>query len=246
MRDPIDDFQFKPLTEGLGFHKKNKVDSRSSVDPRPSLNSGLSASLNSSLNPKVASLEMLETPLPRKEKVSNERGVKRSSVDDILKTLSERRKLTIKEEKKKPEPKKWTTSTWQLQAGLLDMMLITALILTSLIGFLLVSKADLFANLANPDQDGMIYTSLATLFVGFAWIYLVASRIFMACTPGEWISDQRMGRPEEFGSALYQIKVVFRSLLVVATGFVVFPFLSLIFKKDILGKITGLELIKIN
>mgnify|MGYP001572564110 FL=1 len=231
------------MTEGLGFHKKNTIESKSSSKEAFKLDSPLNS--------------MLETPLPRKdprkdlmkdlmkEKGLIEKDIKRSSVDDILKTLSERRKLTIKEEKKKPELK-WIASSWELQAGLLDMMLLTALILTSLISFLLVSKVDLFANLSNPDQDGMIYVSLVALFISFAWIYLVASRIFMGCTPGEWIYDQRMGRPEEFGSALYQIKVVFRSFLVVGTGFIVFPILSFLFRKDFLGKITGVELTKTN
>ncbi len=237
MMEPVDEFQFKPLTEGLGFHKKNKQPLKADKG------------LDDILVSKSASLEMLETPLPRKN-LNTEERIHKSSVDEILRTLSDRRKLNFKDDRKKQialpakQTAKWKASSWELPAFLLDTMLLAALVLTALISLLMITKIDLSGNLINPDQDGMVYLSLATLLVGFAWIYMVTSRIFMGSTPGEWVFDQRVGLPEQFGSAGYQLKVALRSILVVATGFVLFPFLSVLFDRDILGKMTGLELVK--
>jgi hypothetical protein len=106
------------------------------------------------------------------------------------------------------------------------------------------TKVDLFTNLFNPDPDKMIYLSLIGLFAATTWIYLVLNRMFLGYTPGEWVFDQRIGKPEDTGSALYSLKVALRSTIVLATGFVVFPFLSFCAGTDILGSMTGAGLVK--
>ena len=46
------------------------------------------------------------------------------------------------------------------------------------------------------------------------------------------------------GTNSYALKAVARSTMVIATGVIVFPLLSLIFNRDLLGRLIGLELVK--
>ena len=51
-------------------------------------------------------------------------------------------------------------------------------------------------------------------------------------------------KEKEQNELMYLPKVALRTLLVMATGFVVLPFLSYLFNKDIAGNITGVNLFK--
>ena len=131
-----------------------------------------------------------------------------------------------------------------MSASLLDAMLITAASLLCLIILLVVTKVDLFANLYHPDTSNLVYWSLLTLVGGITWIYLVGNRVFLGYTPGEWVFDQRLGRPEEMGTTDYALKTVARASLTLLTGLIVFPIISLFTNEDDLGKLLGLELVR--
>jgi hypothetical protein len=239
--DQDDDFQFKPLTEGLGFHKKNQEKSA----PKTALkfqteNINVDLTINTPLPRKT--LETSSTPIsPTAQKPGTN-----STVDDILKTLNEKRHIDLNDKKKLHEPAApvYKATTTDLSAALLDAMLITATTLLCLIILLVVTKVDLFGNLYNPDAYGMVYLSLASLVAGITWIYLVGHRVFLGHTPGEWVFDQRLGRPEEFGTSHYALKAIARSTIVLFTGLVVFPILSLILNRDYLGRLMKLELVR--
>lgn len=229
-----DDFQFKPLTEGLGFHPKSNLNS-----PPPPKNGAPRFQLED--------LE-LNAPLPRKPMTLNSspQAASANTVDEILKTLSEKRKFDFSEKSKLHEPQTITykPSRFDLSAGLLDGMLVTATTLLCLIILLAVTRVDLFANLYHPDAQLMVYASLALMVAGITWIYLVANRLFLGCTPGEWVFDQRLGKPEQLGTGSYALKITIRTTMVVATGFILLPALSFLINSDLLGKLTGAELLK--
>ncbi|HEY8272818.1 MAG TPA: metalloendopeptidase [Pseudobdellovibrionaceae bacterium] len=253
--DPFEEFEFKPLTEGLGFHKKKTqkptdLDSSFEVTgPGKSLNpSGLSLLEEEAVDP-------LRPPLPRKSSmptiVESETTPSSSAVDEILKTLQKNRHLDF--EKKAtvkttaaPAPKvdEYKPDVWNFSSALLDGMLVIAASLLCMIIVLIVTKADLIANLSTPDEGGMIYLSTFALVATVSFIYLLVNRIFVGSTPGEWAFEQRIGQPQEMNSATYSLRILARSALVIATGFVVLPILSLILKKDIAGEITGALLLK--
>ncbi len=236
MQADDDEFEFKPLTEGLGFHKKSQE----------------KATPKTQMKFQTENLDLtIAPPLPRKG-FENTQSLKRpaagntTTVDDILKTLNEKRSVDFAEKAKINEPAApvFKTTAWDLSASLLDAMLITAATLLCLIILLVVTKIDLFANLYHPDGQGMVYISLGTLVAGITWIYLVGHRVFLGFTPGEWVFDQRLGKPEELGTANYALKAIARSTLVLLTGFVVFPLISLFTNRDQLGKMLGIELVK--
>jgi hypothetical protein len=223
-----DDFQFKPLTEGLGFHKKSADKSKvaqASGSGTSALQFRDEASMDLTINP----------PLPRKgfdSTQSLKKPAAPSTVDDILKKLHE------------PAAPVYKKTAWDLSASLLDAMLVTAATLLCLIILLVVTKVDLFANLYRPDGQGMVYWSLLALVGGVTWIYLVGHRVFLGFTPGEWVFDQRLGKPEELGSSTYAIKAILRSTIVLVTGFIVFPLISFATNRDIIGKLLGVELVR--
>lgn len=257
--DPFEEFEFKPLTDGLGFHKKKA--SATSEETAAGKNSARSSVL------KDKGLELLEEgsnelrpPLPRKKSTSaipaapgsltevGGDGSTSTAVDEILKTLQKNRRLDFENTKTKitatPKAEEYVPTRWNFSASLLDGMLVLAASLLCMIILLVITKVDLIGNLTHPDENGMIYIATVSMFAGVSFIYLVINRIFMGATPGEWAFDQRIGKPADVNTTMYSVRVIARSALVVLTGFVLFPLLSLIMNKDVAGRITGAQLHK--
>ncbi len=256
--DPFEEFEFKPLTDGLGFHKKK------SPTPEPTLNRKEARSEKQSYFLQDKGLDLIEdtaidplrSPLPRKKHSSNplilttppNKSSDASAVDEILKTLQNNRRFEIANEKTKvlsgPRKETYKLSYWSFSAALLDGMLITAASLLCMIILLVITKVDLMSNFMRPDAEGMIYFATTSIFVLITSVYLLINRIFLGCTPGEWAFDQTLGKPEDVGTTNYSLRVVLRTVVTVLTGFVTLPLLSLLLQKDLSGQITGLCLYK--
>jgi hypothetical protein len=261
--DPFEEFEFKPLTDGLGFHKKKPTAAAATpIEETPASDPFAKNTL------KTKGLELIEEPstdplrppLPRKGRtplpsapgnlteVGGDGTPSTTAVDEILKTLQKNRRLDFDISKEKISQTKtqveFKKSTWSFSAAILDTMLVVAASLLCMIVVLIATKADLIGNLTNPDGQGMIYLSLLSVLAGVCFIYLVGNRIFVGCTPGEWAFDQCVGKPEELNTTPYTVSVVLRSLLVIATGFITLPILSVLMNKDIAGNLTGARLYK--
>ncbi|MGZ3770743.1 MAG: metalloendopeptidase [Bdellovibrio sp.] len=260
--DPFEEFEFKPLTDGLGFHKKKSANSaQENTKSENTFASHLIKDQGLELI-NEASPDPMRSPLPRKnqspqipslngltETIDGSTGtVSSSAVDEILKTLKKNRRLDFEKPAQKisqaTAKEEFKKTTWSFSAAMLDAMLVVAASLLCMIILLVITKADLIGNLSNPDAQGMIYISTLSLFAGVSFIYLTLNRIYIGCTPGEWAFDQRIGKPEDLNKTSYSLKVVGRSLLVIFTGFIVFPVLSVILGKDLAGSVTGVELYK--
>ena len=257
--DPFEEFEFKPLTEGLGFHKKKASTAQKAADldssfevtkPGMSLNqTGLSLIEEEAVDP-------LRPPLPRKPAtpvmpVVPETSPSSSAVDEILKTLQKNRRLDFEnksaakiQQQTTPKVEEYKPDVWNFSSALLDGMLVIAASLLCMIVVLMVTKADLIANLANPDESGMVYVATFSLLASVAFIYLLVNRMFLGATPGEWAFEQRIGQPAEITTAMYSIRVLARSALVIVTGFIVLPILSALMNRDLAGEITGAKLVK--
>lgn len=79
-------------------------------------------------------------------------------------------------------------------------------------------------------------------FIFSFWVYLVMMRIFMGASLGEWSCQLRLGQPVQRMKISYIYRVIGRTTLILLTGVVFLPLLSLIFKKDLVGKLTGLKI----
>ena len=107
---------------------------------------------------------------------------------------------------------------------------------------LLVTKVDLAAVLFNTQSEITTQFSLALLFVAVLQMYVVVARSFFGRTLGEWTFDYQMGEDYQHEAAIYPLKVVWRSIVVTATGLVILPLISFLFRKDITASLTGLQL----
>lgn len=267
-----DDFEFKPLTEGLGFHQKKNSSPPSKPlvqfktdmpeiemnSPLPRTKSGaepyqhLSAAATSAAASAAAAASAFASNTKTSQRPSANPSpasptAATNTVDEILKTLNQKKGIDTGVSKASLKTKSTVTfkpAAWEVSASLLDAMLVTAATLFCLILLLLITRVDLFANIYHPDSQGMVYWSLAALVASISWIYLVCNRIFLGFTPGEWVFDQRLGQPEDQATAGFALKSILRSTLVIATGFVIIPAISFALNDDVLGKITGLRLFK--
>ena len=254
--DPFEEFEFKPLTEGLGFHKKKSKTAATDKSEDIALATPVEIKSKSkrSLELEDAPADLLLPPLPRKKTSSipsapdilKDKEPSTTAVDEILKTLQKNRHLDFEDKKAASKPKEadLAASSWSISAALLDSMLVLAFSLLCMIVMLMITKVDLIANINNPDAQGFIYIALGSLFAAVSFIYLTLNRIYMGFTPGEWAFDQQVGKPQEQATAIYCLRVMWRSLLTIATGFVVLPLISLLFSKDIAGVLSGARLYK--
>lgn len=266
--DPFDEFEFKPLTSGLGFHKN--TDSQKSatasvatgmapkVDFKSSHLSFETTPTNTASTSPVAATPVgfnLQSPLPRTSLTQPQRKSSisvpiieddsitkaQTAVNEILKNLNQKKQQeeALARNTRKPE---WKASTPSLAAGLLDAMLITAFFLLSLIAMLAITKVDLIANMSQPDPQYLVYWATFSLLAGLQIIYYVSCRAFLGCTPGEWAFDQRCGNEVQLASSTYVLRVALRSLINVATGFVTMTLLSFVMRFDVLAAITGTQI----
>lgn len=110
---------------------------------------------------------------------------------------------------------------------------------------LAITNANLLALLENSQTDSATIASLVFLFVSGGLLYVLGARSFMGATLGEWSYEIRAGRAEARTRWFYPLQVLWRGLLVAATGFVLFPIISAIAGQDVLKYLTGLELVSV-
>lgn len=235
--DPFEEFEFKPLTDGLGFHQKKQTRNLDFVEDL--VENPLRQPLPRKSNPTTTTRMTTETASPTA-----------SPVDEILKTLHQNRKLEIeldrkhRQELRQPKIEMWKATAPSLAASILDALLIVAAGLLCMIVMLMVTKVDLIRNLSNPDTEGLVYMSTAALFATVAFIYMLLNRVFLGHTPGEWAYDIRIGRPGEQGGGIYILQIALRQILVTATGLITLPLLGAILGRDLAGRMTGATLMK--
>lgn len=106
---------------------------------------------------------------------------------------------------------------------------------------LAVTQADLLTVLANAQTDIPTRASLVVLFLSVIQLYIVLSRSFFGRTIGDWAFDVQLGNQQQQKSAIYPILVGWRALLVMLTGFITLPILSIISRRDVAAFLTGVR-----
>ena len=268
--DPFDEFEFKPLTSGLGFHKDSATSAKAQSMPAPkvefksshltfdtqataattatnsapagfNLNSPLPRATQTAYNSPSAPAQRKSINVPTIEDDSISKA--QTAVNEILKNLNQKKQQeeALARNTRRPE---WIAAIPSVSAGFLDAMLVSAFFLLSLIAMLAITKVDLIANLSQPDPQYLIYWATLSLLGGIQIIYYVSCRAFLGCTPGEWAFDQRCGNELQQASSTYVLRVAARSIINVATGFVLMTIISLIVRFDVLAAVTGTQIQK--
>jgi hypothetical protein len=269
--DPFDEFEFKPLTAGLGFHKDtsttrastptitSKVEFKNShltFDTTPqttttstSTNAGTPTgfNLNSPL-PRATTSQQTQNMNHQRKAMINVPTIEddsiakaQTAVNEILKNLNHKKQTEDALARRNRRPE-WAAAVPSLSAGFLDSMLIAAFFLLSLIAMLAITKIDLLANISNPDPQFLIYWAALSLLGSIQIIYFVACRAFLGYTPGEWAFDQRCGNELQQASATYVLRVAARSVINVITGFALMTLISIILRFDVLAAVTGTQI----
>ena len=254
-----DEFQFKPLTKGLGFHPKKEsttpapasspslmpttprmgTKSFTQTNPvNPTQSSTMKAqTATPTMTPAPRSLR-LDTPLPRPEtrKTPTQPSPQNQTVDNILKNLNEKnRSLNFQDKGQNLSPYLQTAPS--LAAGFLDLLLITALSLLYLMTLIFTMKVDLIKSITDGGLE--VWLSTAGVFIVVGFVYYVTQRMFVGYTLGEWAYEQRLGLPEEMKKPTYSLKVFYRQVLIMVTGVVIIPLVSWAVGRD-MGGISGL------
>ncbi|MCB0368342.1 MAG: RDD family protein [Bdellovibrionales bacterium] len=252
--DPFEEFEFKPITEGLGFHREQK---KTTPHVQNKINELIDLKDNEISDSKI----LFTTPLPKRIQDDiifeddTQDILNRSTdvVDEILKNIQNTKKINkdLHETHNQAFSSAVKTPKFEykksgviLSAIFLDTMLVVASTLLCLVLLLAVTKVDLLANLKNPDEHGFIYISTFTLLLSVGFIYYSAYRAFLGATPGEWAYDQKIETSPKEGSGLHTFKIILRSLVIIFTGVVFLPFFSWILRKDLVGNLIGLHLVK--
>ena len=220
-----DDFEFKPLTEGLGFHKK-VIDLREET----------SLPLKTGILPK--SKGPIQPDVVVRQKTFSIHPPEASLHDPWAPALKD--KVFVDDMPKSQE--KYISIAVSWPAALFDAAMIVGLgLLFSAVVFAL-TKIDLgdLTSMLRDEAGAQIAAFL--LIVAVFEIYCVTCRSFFGKTLGEWAFDCRLGSPQDQKSLVYPLQVAWRTLIIAATGFIFLPIASTIFDRDLAGLVSGVSL----
>ena len=131
---------------------------------------------------------------------------------------------------------------WSWMAALIDGLILISISCFSLIIFSFLMKTqtrDLFRAISvEPNIAAMFFVSFLFSF----WVYMVMMRVFMGASLGEWSCQLRLGQPIQRIRTGYVLRVMARTTLLLLTGVVVLPVISLLVKRDLLGDVTGVRI----
>lgn len=138
--------------------------------------------------------------------------------------------------------KGYRLALWSLLASFIDGLILISASCVFLTMFSLIVKTSfgsLASDLIQSQNKGVLFVEV---FFIFGWVYMISIRSLMGSTVGEWSCDIRLGRPHERLQTSYIFKVAFRSTLILLTGVITLPLLSLVFARDVAGTLSGLRL----
>jgi hypothetical protein len=121
---------------------------------------------------------------------------------------------------------------WTWASAAVDHLIIMAV--TCL--FLIVTTLILKSSLKN------LGFSILGIYSTISMIYFILFRVFLGASIGEYSCSLRLGKPTQRLKINYSLRVFIRTISIMVTGIITLPILSLIFKKDIAGKISGISI----
>lgn len=127
-------------------------------------------------------------------------------------------------------------------SAVLDGLVILGLTALLLVGLILITKIDLIAVVLHSSASFDVWSELAAVFMGVYLLYYMVARGFWGSTLGDWAFDIHLGTAEERLKWFYPYQVVLRMAVLAVTGFIVFPIVSLIMKKDAAESFSKLRL----
>ncbi len=133
-------------------------------------------------------------------------------------------------------------ASFSLMAAMLDILLSVGLSMLSMVLLVMITGAQLESVFTTAKFDTTIQLAFLVMYVSIYQIYVIGSRSMAGQTLGEWTFGFQLGRDEDQEKAMYPMRVLLRGIIIVLTGVVTLPLLSIIFQSDLLKHLTGVEL----
>jgi hypothetical protein len=130
---------------------------------------------------------------------------------------------------------------WSWMSAFIDTLVLISISCFTLILFSALIKTPAREVLKVLSIESKASEMFLVSFLFSFWAYMIMMRVFMGASLGEWSCQLRLGQPVERIKATYVLRVVLRTTILLATGVITFPVLSLIFQRDLLGDITGIR-----
>ncbi len=131
---------------------------------------------------------------------------------------------------------------WTWFSATVDALVLVSLSCFFMVLFSFLMKTSPSSVVALFLKNQNLISILAMLFVVTVWSYLIFMRAFMGASIGEWACDLRLGEPVQRFRLSYLAKVVLRTTLIMISGIIVIPLLSVVFGRDLAGDISGLKI----
>lgn len=138
--------------------------------------------------------------------------------------------------------KGYKLAMWSCLASFVDLLILISLSCVFILVFSLVMQSpvvEMFHTLQVRQHRLVLFAEVLLLA---SWLYMISLRGIMGASIGEWACDLRLGQPHERFNSKYILKVALRSTLVLLSGVILMPLLSVILGRDLAGKISGVRL----
>lgn len=142
----------------------------------------------------------------------------------------------------KSKRKGYVLAMWSVLSALIDGLVLISLTAAFLLffGWVVGSSAQAVASLLFAQTQSL--QGFGIVFLLVSWMYLNIARLFFGATIGEATCDLSLGHPVQKGHVEYMWRLFLRSTLIVGTGLVLLPLISLVLGKDLAGQWSGLRL----
>lgn len=105
-----------------------------------------------------------------------------------------------------------------------------------------LTAVDVNAMLVSRAQVLETLRDMGLLFIGSTLVYFTVARSLFGSTLGDWAFDVQLGTVAQRRKLMYPFQVFFRAVVIMATGVLLIPLISLGFGKDMAHKFSGLRL----
>ena len=133
-------------------------------------------------------------------------------------------------------------SIWMWLAATIDTLVVLSMSCFFMLCYSLMIKLGLRSALGFTLSHENVGMTFSIFFLFSGWMYFIAMRALTGASIGEKTCSLRLGQPHERVKRSYLARVVIRTTLTLITGIITLPLLSLVFKTDIVGHITGLNI----
>lgn len=131
---------------------------------------------------------------------------------------------------------------WSWMSAFIDTLVLVSISCFAIVLFSFLMKSPAREMLRFLAIEPNIAKMFATSFLFSAWSYLIMMRIFMGASLGEWSCQLRLGQPIQRIRTGYALRVAARTTIILLTGIVTVPLLSLFLKRDLAGEMTGIKI----